>query len=150
MPLTDAEWETLEPLLTGKPGDPGSPAKNNRGFIDALLWFVSGNYAWSDMPPEFGKWNSSYMRFRRWHESGIWHRLSDDLKDVPTLHLVIMKIASKGDEYAAKTLQRSDRKNSRTIFRSARRQLKQDSNISNSAADNSTLHWLSLVGEMCT
>ena len=38
--LSDAQWEHIEPLLLGKPEDPGRQAKNNRLFIEAVPWLL--------------------------------------------------------------------------------------------------------------
>ena len=35
--LTDAMWERIEPLLSGKATDPGRTA-DNRLFLEAVLW----------------------------------------------------------------------------------------------------------------
>ena len=36
----DAAWEKIGPLLPGKASDPGATAKDNRLFLEAVLWRV--------------------------------------------------------------------------------------------------------------
>jgi transposase len=44
--LTDAQWSKMEPLCLGKPGDPGRRGKDNRLFVEAVLWIAqSGSQA---------------------------------------------------------------------------------------------------------
>jgi len=40
MVLTDEQWQTIEGLLPGKPGDRGRSAKDNRLFVEAVLWLA--------------------------------------------------------------------------------------------------------------
>ncbi|WP_215765436.1 transposase, partial [Gluconobacter sp. P1D12_c] len=37
---------------------------------------------WRDMHERYGKWNSVYVRFRRWAEQGVWDALLQTLVDV--------------------------------------------------------------------
>ena len=62
----DAVWEKIAPLLPGKPSDPGATAKDNRLFLEAVLWRVRTGVPWRDLPSDFGNWNSVFQRFRRW------------------------------------------------------------------------------------
>jgi putative transposase len=36
--LNDTQWERIAPELSGKAGDPGSSGRDNRLFIEAVLW----------------------------------------------------------------------------------------------------------------
>ena len=64
--LTDDVWLRLAPHLPGKQGDAGVTGKDNRLFLEAVLWRVRTGLPWRDLPPDFGKWNSVFRRFRRW------------------------------------------------------------------------------------
>ena len=37
---------------------------------------------WRDMHERYGKWNSVYVRFRRWAEQGVWDTLLQTLVDI--------------------------------------------------------------------
>ena len=57
----DAVWEKIAPLLPGKASDPGATAKDNRLFLEAVLWRVRTGVPWRDLPSDFGQWNSVLM-----------------------------------------------------------------------------------------
>jgi len=38
--LRDDQWERVQQLLSGKKGDPGCTAKDNRCFVEAVLWIM--------------------------------------------------------------------------------------------------------------
>ncbi|MCJ1961387.1 transposase [Novosphingobium sp. 2637] len=37
---------------------------------------------WRDMHERYGKWNSVYVRFRRWAEQGVWDAILQALVDL--------------------------------------------------------------------
>ena len=63
--LTDAQWAKMEPHCLGKPTDPGRSGRDNRLFVEAVLWIVrTGATPWRDLPTFFGKWNTVFERYR--------------------------------------------------------------------------------------
>ena len=60
--VSDAVWEKVAPLLPGKASDSGVTAKDNRLFLEAVLWRVRTGLPWRDLPEGFGKWNSVFQR----------------------------------------------------------------------------------------
>ena len=48
--LTDAQWAKMEPLCLGRPGGPGRSGKENRLFVEAVLWIVRTGSPWRDGP----------------------------------------------------------------------------------------------------
>ncbi len=77
--LRDDQWARIEQLLPGREGDRGCTAKDNRLFVEAVLWILRTGSPWRDLPREFGRWHSTYMRFARWRDTGVWERLTDAL-----------------------------------------------------------------------
>ena len=69
--LSDVAWERMAPLIIGRPDQKGSTGRDNRMFVDAVLWIARAGAPWRDLPPEFGNWNSVFQRFRRWAERGV-------------------------------------------------------------------------------
>ena len=88
--VTDRLWEKLEPLLPGKPTDSGVTAKDNRLFLEAVLWRVRTGSPWRDLPEAFGNWNSTFRRFRRWARSGIFESLFNAMSEVPDFEYALI------------------------------------------------------------
>jgi transposase len=87
--ITDADWQRIKDLLPGQPGQHGKVAKDNRLFLDAVLWIAKTGAPWRDLPPRLGNWNSAWRRFDRWAGKGIWQRVLEALQD-PDLEWLIL------------------------------------------------------------
>src|ERR1700688_4196509 len=70
--LTDAQWAKMEPHCLGRPSDPGRSGGNNRLFVEAVLWIARTGSPWRDLPKQFGKWNSVFVRYRDWGKAGVF------------------------------------------------------------------------------
>jgi len=88
--LTPEQWKCVEPLLPGKETDPGATAKNNRLFLEAVLWIARTGAPWRDLPDAFGHWNSVFRRFRRWALKGVFERVFASLSGDPDFEYVII------------------------------------------------------------
>ena len=73
--LSEAQWERIKDLLPGKAGDPGRSAKDNRLFVNGVLWVLRSGAHWHDLPERYGKWKSVHTRFARWAKAGAWERV---------------------------------------------------------------------------
>ena len=80
--LTDAEWKIIEGLLPSERSCIARPAKSNRLFLNGMLYGLRTGCPWRDMHERYGKWNSVYVRFRRWAEQGVWDALLETLVDL--------------------------------------------------------------------
>src|SRR5665213_2274899 len=80
--LADAEWELIGPLLPSERGRWARPAGDNRRFLNGMLHVLRVGCPWRDMHERYGKWNSVYVRFRRWAEQGVWDALLETLVDL--------------------------------------------------------------------
>ena len=61
--LSDTAWERVAPLIIGRPDQKGSTGRDNRMFVEAVLWIVRTGSPWRDLPEVFGDWNSFFRRF---------------------------------------------------------------------------------------
>ena len=52
--MTDAQWAKMEPHCLGKPTDPGRSGRDNRLFMEAVLWIVRTGSPWRDIPAILG------------------------------------------------------------------------------------------------
>lgn len=88
--LRDDQWERIEQSLPGKASDRGVTAKDNRRFVEAVLWVMRTGSPWRDLPAEFGHWHRTYVRFSRWREKGVFERVAQALRgDADMEHLFI-------------------------------------------------------------
>ena len=78
--ITDQQWMAIRDLLPGQEGDPGVTAKDNRLFINAIMWFAKTGAPWRDFPERFGPWKTIHSRFSRWNTRGIFQKVLDEFK----------------------------------------------------------------------
>jgi transposase len=73
--LRDDQWERIKNTLPGREDTVGVTAKDNRLFVEAVLYRYRTGIPWRDLPERFGKWKAVHTRFTRWAESGVWQNL---------------------------------------------------------------------------
>lgn len=78
--LSDEQFARIEALLPGRPGSPGRTARDNRLFLDAVVWIARTGAPWADLPERFGKHDTVYQRFRRWARQGHWQSIFEALQ----------------------------------------------------------------------
>jgi putative transposase len=88
--LSDDHWACICEAIIGRPDQRGSTGRDNRMFVEAVLWIVRTGAPWRDLPAEFGNWNSTFRRFSRWSEKGIWERMFARLADDPDFEYLIV------------------------------------------------------------
>ena len=88
--LTDAQWAKMEPHCEGKAGDPGRSGRDNRLFVEAVLWIARTGSPWRDLPASFGNWNSVYVRFRDWRDRDVFQRLFEACSDEPDMEYAMV------------------------------------------------------------
>ena len=79
--LSDGQWERLSAHVIGDGRTRGSSGRDNRMFIEAVLWIVRTGSPWRDLPDVFGSWNSMFRRFSRWSRKGVWWRIFAAMSD---------------------------------------------------------------------
>lgn len=100
--LRDDPWERIEQILPGKVSDRGVTAKDNRRFLEAVLWIMRTGSPWRDLPAEFGHWHRTYVRFSRWREKGVFERVAQALRrDADMAHLLIDSTIVRAHQHSA-------------------------------------------------
>lgn len=77
--LRDDQWEKIQGLLPGRAGTVGVTAKDNRLFVEAVIYRYRAGIPWRDLPPRFGDWKNTHRRHRRWSERGTWQAIFEHL-----------------------------------------------------------------------
>lgn len=108
--ICDDRWARLAPLLPGKPSDPGRTARDNRLFLDAVLWIARTAAPWPALPKHFGKHNSVFQRFNRWAKKGVWEQVFDALQEPDTEWLLLDSTTVRAHQHAAGARKRGTRR----------------------------------------
>jgi transposase len=77
--ITDSQWAVIGVLLPAERGRISRPAHDNRRYLNGMLFVLRTGCPWRDMHERYGKWNSVYVRFRRWAEQGVWDAILETL-----------------------------------------------------------------------
>lgn len=80
--VSDAAWAIIAPLLPSERGRWSRPAQDNRRYFNGMMWIMRTGAPWRYLPPDYGKWNSVYVRFRRWAETGVWDGILETLVEL--------------------------------------------------------------------
>ena len=66
-------------MLLGCVGQPGAQARDNRLFVDVVLYRYRAGIPWRDLPARFGDFRVGALRHTRWSQSGAWQRVFEAL-----------------------------------------------------------------------
>lgn len=89
--LRDDQWERIAHLLPGKKGDCGVTAKDNRLFIEAVLWVIRTGAPWRDVTRIYGiDWHRVYVRYNRWSHKGVWQNIFKSIATDPDLEYLMI------------------------------------------------------------
>jgi transposase len=100
--LSDEVWNKVRDILPGKEGDRGRTASSNRWFLEAVLWIARTGSPWRDLPAEFGRWHTVYIRFSRWRSKGVWQRVVNALAGETEIeHVLIDSTIVRAHQHSA-------------------------------------------------
>lgn len=77
--LRDDQWDRIKNMLPGREDTVGVTAKDNRLFVEAVLYRYRAGIPWRDLPERFGNWSVVHTRFSRWAERGVWEYVFNQL-----------------------------------------------------------------------
>lgn len=83
------QWERIKDLLPGHDGVSDATGKDNRLFIEAVIYCYRSGIPWQDLPIRFGEWSNVARRRKRWSDKGFWQKIFEQLS------------IDSDDEYAA-------------------------------------------------
>ena len=100
--LRDDQWERIRDLLPGRVGHVGATAKDNRLFVEAVLYRYRAGIPWRDLPERFGHWKNVHTRFSRWAKSGVWERVFNCLAtDADTEYAMLDSTIVRAHQHSA-------------------------------------------------
>ena len=84
--LRDDQWQRIEHLLPGRVGTVGVTAKDNRLFVEAVLYRYRAGIPCRDPPERFGDFRVIHTRHMRWSKRGVWQRVFEVLAQKKVSH----------------------------------------------------------------
>jgi transposase len=95
--LSEPEWKAVEPHTLGRL----SRGRDNRLFVNAVLYRVRTGISWRDLPERFGPWNTVARRFRRWAQAGVWEALFQAVQEPDYAWVLVDSTTVKAHKAAA-------------------------------------------------
>ena len=87
--MTEEDWTLALEVFDAAQSSRGEPGRDDRKFLEAILYFTVHNISWRPLPAEFGNWNSVWKRFWRLSRSGVFEAFFQLLAEQSrTAHLV--------------------------------------------------------------
>ena len=109
--LRDDQWERIKELLPGREASVGVTAKDNRLFVEAVLYRYRAGIPWRDLPERFGAWKAVHTRWSRWAASGVWERVFKALsKDADNEYAMIDSTIVRAHQHSAGARKKGVRK----------------------------------------
>lgn len=100
--LRDDQWDRIKELLPGREGTVGVTAKDNRLFVEAVLYRYRAGIPWRDLPERFGNFRVVHTRHSRWAKSGVWERVFKVLaKDADNEYAMIDATIVRAHQHSA-------------------------------------------------
>lgn len=86
-------------------------AKDNRLFVEGVLYRYRAGIPWRDLPERFGGWHNVHKRFSRWAKSGVWERMFKALSaDVDNEYAMIDSTIVRAHQHSAGARKKRARK----------------------------------------
>jgi transposase len=99
--LSNTQWEKIKDHLPGRKETCGVTAKDNRLFVNGVLWVLRSGARWADLPIRYGKWKSVHKRFTRWSKKRIWKNVFQILaQDADGEGIIIDSTTVKAHQHA--------------------------------------------------
>jgi transposase len=87
--MTEEDWALALEVFDAAQSSRGEPGRDDRKFLEAILYFTVHNITWRALPAEYGNWNSVWKRFWRLSRSGVFEVFFQLLAEQShTAHLV--------------------------------------------------------------
>ena len=113
--LRDDQWDRIKDSLPGREGHVGVTAKDNRLFVEAVIYRFRAGMPWRDLPERFGDPIKIHTRFSRWAKSGVWKKVFEILAaDADNEYAMIDSTIVRAHQHSAGAKKRRPRRSYRT------------------------------------
>ncbi|MEV6046734.1 IS5 family transposase [Streptomyces xanthochromogenes] len=75
VPLTDAQWARIEPLLSDRTPKWVGRWRGHREAIDEIAFKFQTGTQWVHLPEKYSNWRGIHNRLRMWAVDGTWERV---------------------------------------------------------------------------
>lgn len=100
--LRDDQWDRIKDILPGREESVGVTAKDNRLFVEAVLYRYRAGIPWRDLPERFGDFRVIHTRHTRWSEKGVWKKVFEILaKDADNEYAMIDSTIVRAHQHIA-------------------------------------------------
>ena len=100
--LRDDQWERIKGLLPGRQGHVGATARDNRLFVEAVLYRYRAGIAWRDLSERFGDFRVVHLHHPRWSRWGVWQRVFEVLaQDADNEYVLIDSTIVRAHQHSA-------------------------------------------------
>ena len=79
--LRDYQWDRIKALLPGGKDYVGVTAKDNRLFVEAILYRYRAGIPWRNLPERFGNFRIIHTHHTRWSKKGVWEKVFKKLAE---------------------------------------------------------------------
>lgn len=79
--LRDDQWDRIKDNLPRRKESVGVTAKDNRLFVEAVLYRYRAGIPWRDLPERFGDFRVIHLRHSRWSKRGVWKKVFEMLAE---------------------------------------------------------------------
>ncbi len=84
MELTERQWERIEPILPrARKNARGRPRADMRKVLNAIIWVLSTDSAWRDLPKRYQPWQTPYHYYNQWRREGLLGKIVRRLNVAP-------------------------------------------------------------------
>jgi transposase len=79
--LTPQQWRVVQPLLPPQPppNSRGRPSADYRSVFEAILWKLTNDRPWYDLPAGYPSYSTCYRYYHQWKRDGLLARLLTSL-----------------------------------------------------------------------
>ena len=106
--LRDDQWDRIKDLLPGRTTSVGVTARDNRLFIEAVLYRYRAGIPWRDLPDRFGDFRVIHLRHTRWSRTGVWQQVFEILsQDADNEYAMIDSTIVRAHQHSAGSKKKS-------------------------------------------